>query len=139
MKRSEQRVIQSIDASPEAAWEIISAITGVEKWFAPMITSSRLEGDKRVCSTEGGEFTEDIILVDHDNMEFKYGIPQQHMMPVENILGSMKVVSGNDEGAAIEWHWTFDVSEENEAAAKEMLAGAGAMGISGIDTLARSN
>ena len=133
MKRSEQKVVLSIDVTPEAAWKVIGAVSGVDKWLAPVITTCRVEGDKRYCGTEGGEFEEDILEVNHEKRILRYAIPQQHMMPVENILGSMKVISGNDQKAIIEWHWTFDVEEENEAQAKEMLSGTGTMGIQGIE------
>lgn len=140
MKRSEQVVELTIDASPEAAWNVIGAVTGVEKWLGAMIKDSRLEGHKhRVCTFEGGEFVEDILKIDHENMEFKYGIPQQPMMPVENIIGTMQVKQGTNKQSVIRWHWAFDVANEtNEAQAKEMLAGAGNMGIKGIETLIAS-
>ena len=108
---------------------------GLDQWMAPMITSCRVDGDKRICGTEGGEFEEDIIKVDHENRVLKYGIPQQHMIPVENILGTMKVHESTDNKAIVEWHWTFDVLEEKEAEAKEMFAHAGAVGLKGIELL----
>ena len=125
----------SIDTTPAAAWEIIGAVSGVDQWMAPMITSCRVEGDKRICGTEGGEFEEDIIKVDHENRVFQYGIPEQHMIPVENILGTMKVHESVDNQAIVEWFWTFDVQEAQEAEAKEMLAHAGQVGLKGIEQL----
>ena len=56
MKKSEQKVSIAIEAPATEVWDVISAVTGVENWFAPMITGSRLEGDKRVCTTEGVNF-----------------------------------------------------------------------------------
>lgn len=92
MKKSDQKVVLSLDTTPETAWEIIGAVSGVDQWMAPMITSCRIDGDKRYCGTEEGEFEEDIIRVDHENRIFKYGIPKQHLIPVENSLGSTKVL-----------------------------------------------
>ncbi|HAS46179.1 MAG TPA: hypothetical protein DCS93_37205 [Microscillaceae bacterium] len=136
MKKSEQTVELSINATPKAAWEVIGAVTGVEKWLGAMIKGSRVEGQKRICTLDGGvEFREDILKIDHENREFKYGIPEQPMMPVDNIIGSMKVTQDANGKAVVRWHWTFDVAEENEAQAKEMLAGAGQMGIKGIEEL----
>lgn len=139
MKRSEQTVELSINTTPEAAWDVIGAVTGVEKWLGAMIKGSRLEGQNRICTIDGGvEFKEDILKIDNENMEFKYGIPEQPMMPVENIIGNMKVSKGTDGNAVVRWHWAFDVAEENEAQAKEMFAGAGNMGIKGIEELINS-
>ena len=138
MIKSEQKVSIGIASSVDDVWEVISAITGVENWLAPMITASRMEGDKRVCTTEGGEFEEDIYEVNHTTKTFKYGIPQQHMIPVENIMGSMQVRKGEDGGSVVDWHWTFDVETQNEEQAKGALAHAGEAGINGIDALIRS-
>ncbi len=133
MKKSEQKISEKISATPEAAWKVIGGVSGVDKWLAPMITSCRVEGDKRICGTEGGEFEEDILLVDHENHVFKYAIPKQHMMPVENILGTMRVLPADDNQSVVEWQWTFDVLEEDENQAKEMFAGIGTQGIKGIE------
>ena len=138
MKKSEVNVSVEISSPVSEVWGVIGAVTGVENWFAPMITGSRMEGDKRVCSTEGGEFEEDIFEVNHESRTFRYGIPQQHMMPVENILGRMHVREGSNGGSIVDWSWTFDVASENEQQAKEMLAQAGEMGINGIDTFIKS-
>ena len=133
MKRSEQKITEKINVSPEAAWEVIGAVTGVDNWLAPMINSCRVEGDKRFCGTEQGEFEEDILLVDHENHTFKYAIPKQHLMPVENIEGTMRVIGAENNQALVEWHWTFDVLEDNEIQAKEALASIGVQGIKGIE------
>ncbi len=138
MKKSTQTVTQIIDVSPEAAWKVIGAVDGVDKWLAPMITSCRIEGNRRICGTESGEFTEGIEKVDHARRVFQYSIPEQHMMPVKNILGTMKVSESHGGKASIEWSWLFDVEENAEQQAKEMLAGAGAMGIAGIERLIKS-
>ena len=135
MKKSEVKVSVEIGSAVSDVWDVIGAVTGVENWFAPMITGSRMEGDKRVCSTESGEFEEDIFEVNHDTRTFRYGIPKQHMMPVENILGTMHVRKGATGGSIVDWHWTFDVEPENEQQAREMLSQAGSMGINGIDAL----
>ncbi len=139
MKKSEQTVVKTINVKPNEAWKVIAAVTGVEKWLAPMITNSRVEGDQRICSTETGEFTENIKGVDHDNMVFNYEIPQQHLMPIENIVGQMKVTPAEDDQSTIQWNWKFDVKEENEEEAKNNLAMSGEMGIQGIENLILQN
>lgn len=138
MIHSKQKVSIAISSPANEVWDIISALTGVENWLAPMITGSRLEGDKRVCTTEGGEFEEDILEVNHSTKTFRYGIPKQHMIPVEDILGTMHVRNGTDGGSVVDWTWTFQVAEKNEEQAKGMLAHAGDAGINGIDALIQS-
>lgn len=136
MKKSNHSISMEIDVTPEKAWEIIGKVSGVNEWLGP-ITTCRLEGNKRFCGTEQGEFEEDILEVNNDKMELHYGIPKQHMIPVENILGKMKV-SGNGK-ATIDWSWQFDVTDENEATAKEHLNAVGSMGITGIETLIKQS
>ncbi len=133
MKRSNQAIEIPVSITAEAAWEIIGAVSGVDKWLGP-ITSCRVEGNQRFCGTEEGEFKEDILAVDNENMLFEYSIPQQHMLPIENIHGKMQVVENNNQ-VAIKWSWDFDTTDENEQVAKETLAQIGAMGIQGIQDL----
>lgn len=134
MKNSSFEVSQIIDASPEQAWDIIGAVSGVEKWLGP-ITACRTEGDKRFCTTEGGTFEEDILNLDHHSRVLEYSIPKQHMIPVQNIVGKMVVTAATNGNAQVNWHWDFEVLEENEATAKSTFEMLGGMGISGIETL----
>ena len=85
-----------------------------------------------------GEFQEDILEINHDQRIFRYGIPQQHMMPVENILGTMQVREGEQGGSIVDWHWAFDVADENEEQAQGMLIHAGEIGINGINTFVQN-
>ncbi len=140
MIKSQQKVSIQVTSNSSDVWDIISRVSGVDEWLAPMITACRVEGSKRYCSTEGGEFEENILKIDHEHRTFKYGIPQQHMIPVENIVGTMTVREGQDNGAIVDWSWSFDVENEaSEAQAKEMLAHAGEMGINGIDALIKKS
>ena len=138
MKKSDHKVSVNINVSPEKAWEIIGAVDGVDKWLAP-IETCRIEGNKRYCTTGEGGFEEDILKVDHENKELHYAIPEQNMIPVSNILGMMKVRQSNDNNAVVDWQWKFDVEENSEAEAKEMLSGIGQVGIQGIESLILSN
>lgn len=134
MKKSHQKVSATIKVSPEAAWNVIGAVSGVDKWLAP-IQTCRVEGSKRYCTTEAGEFSEDILKVDHANRQLEYAIPIQNMIPVRNIVGQMKVLKNQEDQTVVEWTWDFDVEETQEQEAKEMLAMVGNLGISGIESL----
>ena len=136
MKRSQHKVQQTIDVTPAQAWAVIGTGTNVDKWLAP-ITSCRVEGAKRYCGTEAGQFEEDILKIDHENKVFTYAIPSQHILPVENIRGYMAVQAAPGNKATIEWAWEYDVSEENEVAAKDGLEMTGNMGIRGIEAYIR--
>ena len=137
MKKSSFTFSKEINITPEQAWKIIGAVNGVDKWVGP-ITACSVDGDKRVCATEEGSFEEDILKIDHENRVFKYGIPKQHMVPVSNIIGQMSVTNGTNNHAIVTWTWNFDVTEENEAVAKETFNMLGTMGIDGIEQLVLS-
>jgi len=133
MKKSKQSIAVTLHVSAEATWKVIGGIEGVDQWLAP-ITDCRVEGSKRICTTEDGSFIEDILKIDHENRLLKYAIPKQHMMPVENIIGHMQVKEDGG-NARVEWSWEFDVEESRESEAKEMLAMVGNMGLNGIQSL----
>ncbi len=134
MIKSNQKVEKILSVPAADVWSIVGAVSGVDKWLAP-ITSCRVEGNNRYCGTEDGEFKEDILNVDDEKMLFEYAIPKQHMMPVENIEGSMQVEKVDENSAKVTWKWNYDVLPENEAAAKEGLAQVGSMGLDGIQNL----
>lgn len=138
MKNSNFEISQTIDVSANDAWNIIGAVTGVDQWLGP-ITACSVEGNKRICSTEEGSFEEDILKVDHEQKVLEYAIPSQHMIPVENIQGRMKVEAAPSEQAKLTWSWHFQVTEENEPAAKEAFQMIGSMGIGGIESLIKQN
>ena len=70
-------------------------------------------------------------------MSLKYGIPIQNMIPVQNIVGHMQV-HDNKGKAKVDWTWEFDVEDDKEEEAREMLAMTGQMGIEGIENLIKS-
>lgn len=135
MKKSNEKVTVEVNAPAERVWKIIGAVGGVDKWFAPVIKTCRVDGDKRYCTTDAGPLNEDILEVNHQSKIFRYGIPEQNMIPVKNILGTMKVNDLGNGKSSVEWSATFDVEEDKEAQAKEMFRGAWTMGINGIEKL----
>lgn len=138
MKRISHKVEMAINANPKAVWKIIGSGKDVDKWLEP-ITSCRVEGDKRYCGTTEGSFAEDILESNDSTMTFRYFIPQQHMLPVENIEGKMQVNAINEERANVSWSWSFDIEESNIEAVQTGLSQIGEMGIKGIETLAQKN
>lgn len=138
MKKSSEKITLSINASAESAWKVIGAVGGVDKWFAPLIQSCRVDGNKRYCTTEAGPLNEDILEVNHNEKIFRYGIPKQQMIPVDNIIGTIAVLDNGNGTSTIEWSATFDVLPEKETEASEMFKGAWTMGIQGLEKYVQS-
>jgi len=137
MKQSHHQLSLSIAVSPESAWKIIGGADGVDQWFAPVI-ACRVEGNKRYCETADGAFSEDILEVNHDTRVFKYAIPNQNLLPVSNIIGSMQVSDAPNGHAIVSWSWSFEVEAAVETDAKEALNTMGNMGIKGIESVIKT-
>ncbi len=139
MIKSASIIVVPVDISTNKAWNIIGAVDGVDKWFAPLITTCEVNGDTRVCGLENGvTFTESIILVDHTNMIFRYDIPSQPLIPMTNLSASMRVIAGADGKTYIEWAGNYDVKPEDKNEVNKMLLEAWETGIKGIEKHAAS-
>lgn len=123
-----------LNAKPEKVWATISKSTGVDEWL-PIITSCSLEGNKRVCTTEQGDLKETILEIDNDNKIFKYAIDEQPLLPIQNVVGTMKVIP-NKKGTILTWNMDFEIEDENQLSmvkqAVEGLYTAGAKGLENI-------
>lgn len=135
MKRLSHQVELFVKANPLTLWQIIGSGKDVDKWLAP-IKSCRVEGNKRYCTMEDGTLEEEILESNSETMTFRYLIPQQHILPVENIEGTMQVKPVDDMSAHIRWQWNFDVETSNFESVQEGLNHFGEMGIRGIEALA---
>ena len=133
MKSSSFKISQTINVSPEEAWKVIGAVSGVDQWLAP-ITKCEVEGNRRTCTTAEGSFDEEIVQVNHEEMVLDYLIPKQHMIPVENIKGQMAVKDAEDGKTNITWMWEFDVEDANMETARGAFEMIGNMGIKGIES-----
>lgn len=135
MKTYQEKISKELNVTPEKAWEVIGAVGGVDKWFNSLIKNCRVDGNKRYCETgEGHKFTEDILEVNHEARIFKYAIPKQDMLPVENIMGTMTVDSNNDGLAIVGWSATFESTPENAKMAQEAFVNLWDMGLKEMET-----
>lgn len=133
--KSGNMIVFSTNIPAQKVWEVIGAVGGVDKWFAPVIKSCSVSGDKRTCGIEGNvTFDEKILLVDHKNMVFQYAIPTQPMIPITNLNATMSVLTDNNGNGIIVWFGTYDVSKQKEVEVREMLTGAWMMGAKGIES-----
>ena len=118
MKKSSQSVTKTISVSPDAAWKVIGGVGDVDKWLAPLVQTCRVEGNKRYLTTEGGLLVEHILEVNNSIRVLRYGIPKQPLIPVDNILGWIKVLDAGKQQSTIEWSAEFDVLPEKETEAR---------------------
>jgi hypothetical protein len=132
--KSGNLIVYNTNIPAQKVWEVIGAVEGVDKWFAPVIKTCSVSGDTRTCGIEGNvTFDEKILLVDHKNRVFQYSIPTQPMIPMTNLTATMSVETDSKGNGIIVWYGTYDVSKQKEADVKEMLTGAWSMGAKGIE------
>jgi len=134
MKQAEEKITHLLNVTPDQAWEVISAVSGVDKWFGSMIKSCRVENDKRFCVTADGKpLNEQILEINHETKTFRFAIPTQELLPVENIIETMKVKDENGK-ALVEWSGTFDATDENAPIAQEAFRNLWKMGLQEMET-----
>lgn len=128
--------IHTINAPSTSVWSNISKATGVNEWL-PVITSCQLDGDKRVCLTEQGEMKETILKVDNSNQVFQYAIDSQPLLPIENVVGTMKV---NEYGEQTQLQWDLEFTIKDEALfemVKQAIEGMYTAGAAGLETISK--
>ncbi len=125
-----------LNANPEKVWTIISKASGVNEWL-PIITSCSFEGNKRICTTEQGDLKETILIIDNANKIFQYAIDEQPLLPIHNVVGTMKVLTKNG-GTELIWNIDFDIEDESQfpmvaQAIKDMYQA----GANGLETISK--
>lgn len=126
----------NLNANPDKIWKTISKASGVNQWL-PITTSCSLEGKKRVCRTEQGDLKETILKINHDNKIFKYAIDEQPLLPIQNVIGTSKVIA-KEKGTELEWNMDFDLEDENQLPiVKQAIEGLYQSGANGLENISQ--
>ncbi|MDX2019045.1 MAG: SRPBCC family protein [Deltaproteobacteria bacterium] len=117
------RFSQVIDAPVERAWEVVAAVSGVDKWI-PFITSCRVEGQgagaRRYCETaDGNALTERVLAIVPETRTFWYAI--EAGLPVSRYEGLMQFVPDGELRCRMVWTVTFAGAEAASAGVASML------------------
>ncbi len=136
MIRSEQQVTKQVNVSASAIWDVLKTGDDVDKWLPHIIKSCKLEGNMRYCGTDYGIIEEEILKIDHEEMELSFLFVEQNMIKdVEQLITTVKVMyDAKDGNAIVNYKWTFLAKDkEAETEAKKQLI---LMGGDGITSLA---
>jgi uncharacterized protein YndB with AHSA1/START domain len=126
-----------INAPIEKVWANISKATGVDEWL-PVITACRLDGNKRVCTTEQGDMNETILKIDNDQKIFQYAIDEQPLLPIADIIGTMQVFE-QDNNTKLNWNLEFTLQDETMyEMVKQAVEGMYAAGANGLETISNN-
>ncbi len=126
----------TINAPIDKVWANISKATGVNEWL-PVITACKLDGDKRICTTEQGDMNETILKVDNDNKLFQYAINSQPLLPIGNIIGTMQVF---ELGGITQLNWELNFTIQDETMlqmVKQAIEGMYAAGANGLENISK--
>ena len=136
-------VKDTINSSADKVWNTVGAISNVEQYI-PMITSSKVEGSglgaKRTCvvanekGEEMGKIEEDIVAFNDEAKMYRYAITSSPF-PVENYIGTVKVIEKNDNECELEWSCKCDAKGMKDEEVQNMLRGVYSSIIDGVKKL----
>jgi uncharacterized protein YndB with AHSA1/START domain len=138
--RKSLTVDRIVAATPEQVWNVLRSGADVDEWF-PVIATCKLhgegEGAKRTCTTADGKtIQESIVTVDNEQRIFQYRIDHQEMMPIRDMLGTMRVYV-QDSKTHVRWTAEFEMTmEEAFAQVQDGIIGMYFTGLDGLERLA---
>lgn len=127
-----------INAPANWVRETVSAFSGLEKYL-PMIAKTTTEGSgvgaTRTCElADGAQLHERLEALDDQACSLTYSILKSPL-PIENYLGTISVRDGGEGKSEVTWSANLDAPADQEPAMTEMLSGAFASGIDGLEKL----
>jgi len=131
---------KTIGVPADRVWKTVRAFSGLERYFT-MFAGSTTEGSgvgatRTLTLPEGGRFLERLESLDDASRTLTYAALESPL-PIENYLGTVTVEDAGGGRARVTWSARFDVAPAQESAMVEMLSGAYASGIDGLEALHR--
>lgn len=105
------RTTHTLNASPEAIWDRIKSGQAWETWM-PILTSSHISGNSRICHLDNGDELEERFLVSEAEKTFMYSIERQSSFPAENLTGIIQLET-DGEKTLLQWSLDLDVESED--------------------------
>lgn len=99
-----------VNAPLENVWTLIKTGANWENWF-PILTGSRVDGNKRYCDLDNGDTLEELFLASDVEKTFIYTVHKQNSFPADNIVGIMKL-EDNQEHTQLNWSVEMEVDNE---------------------------
>ncbi len=133
------KVIKTVAVDSDKAWEAISSIGGLDRWF-PVIDSCRVEGEGvgaiRILGLSDGSVIKDCIKeVDHQDRRLRY-LRTQHPFPASHYEGTVTVNDIGNGQCKISWVLELEITVHDRARDELMqfLTQALSDGIDGIES-----
>lgn len=119
---AEVSVSERYDVSGAEMWDRIGDPADIYKWH-PAIEATEMadDGKTRIDSLpDGGRVSETIL--EQGERHHTYRIDESPL-PVENLVGTIRVRDDEDSGCVVQWDATFDAAGISEAEATELVQG----------------
>lgn len=134
--RTKQAITRKLDVSAQKAWDAISGIDGLDRWF-PIIATCRVEGEgagarRYMNLEEGGQIIDLVEQIDHAGKRFTY-LRTDSPFPVTHYRGTVEVFDSYDAMAVVAWTIDFDSAPEDSAALADLVRSAISAGIEGMN------
>lgn len=132
---SEVLVVEELNASADAVWELVSDFGGVLKWSA-MLESCEVEGEGvgsvRTLRMPGAPaIVERLESLDAATRSFSYSIVEGPL-PVEQYVATLKVSDRGADRCEVEWRSSFEPVGAPEEQVVGIIRGVYEGGIKGI-------
>ena len=115
----ETRVKQNVDVPADELWSLLADF-GDMSWLPDGGANVRTEGSgpgmARLIAAGDQTIREQLESIDPDTRTLVYTIPENVPFPVTDYRSTIRV-TGNDDGAELEWSCTFEAEDEAQAAA----------------------
>jgi len=130
-------ITKKMGVSAESAWDALRRFDRLDVWFPSMETCT-IEGEGvgacRHMSLVGGlgTITDRLVALDDDEWRLTYERPESPF-PVASYTGTVEVFRSFDSLAIVVWTIDFDSSPEDSGPVAELLNGAIADGLDGME------
>jgi hypothetical protein len=135
--RTKQPITKKLNVSVDRAWEAVRGIGRLDVWF-PIIESCRVEGHgpgavrQMTIANGGGTIKDTIEEIDLFKKRLVYLRPVSPF-PVAYYRGTVEVLESYDGLAVVVWTIDFDSKPEDARAVADLVKGAIADGIDGME------
>lgn len=134
--RTKQAITKKLHVPTEQAWRALSNIDKLDVWF-PIIATCQVEGKgagarRYMTLTEGGKITDHIEAIDEAKRQLIY-LRVESPFPVTHYRGTVEVFDSYDSQAIVVWTIDFESAPEDSAPVAELVKGAIAAGIDGME------
>lgn len=130
-------VSRTVDASPEAVWDLIGGFDTLPDWL-PFIPSSVAEQGgrvRRLTTADGGTIVEMLTAFDARQRSYSYTILEAPF-PVGAYESTIRVhaVPGRDDVAEVQWSGRFTPDGVSDAEVEDLFGGIYRDGLAALDT-----